>query len=180
MIALSVQMCFQERKCSIYTKEALTKGQILNAAMEEYLKKRMLSIILCTNWVRAGTFVDHEWVSESTISQHLEEVMGMVLDHKIGIPCMVHWCMLWFSAPTSRTEHWKDKIRKLCSTTKLFVNMAITDAISRPFGSCMLALVATVLHRTHRKWEVNKEMEGWSLELLPFADDDDSDESKDA
>ena len=44
------------------------------------------------------------------------------------------------------------------------VNMAITDAISRPCGgehtpkSCMLASVATVLHRT---WGVNKEMEGW-------------------
>ena len=58
------------------------------------------------------------------------------------------------------------------------VNMAIAYAISRPFGgahtprSCLLASVATVLHRTHRKWWVNKEMEGWmkraSLELLPF------------
>ena len=46
----------------IYTKEALTKGQIPNPAMEAYLKKRMLSIMLCTNWVCAGTFVDHEWV----------------------------------------------------------------------------------------------------------------------
>ena len=35
----------------------------------------------------------------------------------------------------------------------------------------------------HRKWRVNNEMEGWmmkgSLELLPFADDDDSDECSD-
>ena len=30
----------------IYTKEALTKGQLPDPAMEEYLKKRMLSIML--------------------------------------------------------------------------------------------------------------------------------------
>ena len=49
--------------------------------------------------VCAGAFDDHEWVSESTITQQ-EEVMGMELDYEIGIPCVVRWCMLWFSAPT--------------------------------------------------------------------------------
>ena len=48
----------------------------------------------------------------------------------------------------------------------------------------MLASVANVQHETHRKCGVNKEMEGgWmmrgSLELLPDADDDDSDEGSD-
>ena len=62
--------------------------------------ERMMSIMLCTNRVCAGTFVDHEWVSASTIFQHVEEVIGMVLDYKIGIPCVVQRCMLWFSAPT--------------------------------------------------------------------------------
>ena len=46
--------------------------------------------------------------------------------------------------------------------------------------SCMLASVVMVLHKAHRKWSVNKEVEGWvmrrSLELLPFVDDDDTDE----
>ena len=56
--------------------------------MEEYLKKRMLSIMLCTNSVCAGTFNEHEWVSESTIIQHVEEVMGMELDSVRGT--MVH------------------------------------------------------------------------------------------
>ena len=46
----------------IYTKEALTGGQILDREQEEYPRKRTMSIILCTNWVFAGTFVDHEWV----------------------------------------------------------------------------------------------------------------------
>ena len=51
----------------IYTKEALTQRQLPNPETEEFLKKRMMSIMLCMNWVCAGTFVDHEWVSESTI-----------------------------------------------------------------------------------------------------------------
>ena len=47
-----------------FTKEAWTKGQKLGPEQEEYLKKRMLSSMICTNWVCAGVFVDHEWVSE--------------------------------------------------------------------------------------------------------------------
>ena len=45
--------------------------------------------MLCTNWVCAGTFEDHEWVSESTITQPAEEVLGMELDYEIGFPCVV-------------------------------------------------------------------------------------------
>ena len=45
-------------------------------------------------------YMNYEWVSESTLAQHVEEVMGMELDYKIGIPCVGQWCMLWFSAPT--------------------------------------------------------------------------------
>ena len=62
------------------------------------------------------------------------------------------------------------------------VNMSIAYAISRPFGgehttgSCMLISVATILHTTHKKCGVKKEMEGWemggSLELLSCVDDD--------
>ena len=40
----------------------------------------------------------------------------------------------------------------------------------------MLASVVTILHKTHRKWRVNKEMEVWEMEgrpeLLPCVDDD--------
>ena len=57
--------------------------------MEEYLKRPLLSTMLCENWVSAGTFNDHEWVSESTITQHEEEVMGMELDYEICILCVV-------------------------------------------------------------------------------------------
>ena len=65
----------------IYTKEVLTRGHILNREKEEYLKKRMMFIMLCTNWVSAGALEDHEWVSESTITQHAEEVTGRELDY---------------------------------------------------------------------------------------------------
>ena len=48
----------------LYTKEVLTRGHVLNPEMEEYLKKGVMSIMLCTNWVCAGTFEDDQWVSE--------------------------------------------------------------------------------------------------------------------
>ena len=45
----------------IFTKEALTVGQILDRVQEEYLRKHIMSIMLCTNWVCAGASVDHAW-----------------------------------------------------------------------------------------------------------------------
>ena len=87
-------------KLWIITQKALTKEQIPNPAMQEFLKKRKLFSVPCTNWVCAGTFLDHKWVSESTISQYEEEVMGIELDNKIGITCVVQRSLLWFSAPT--------------------------------------------------------------------------------
>ena len=60
----------------IYTKEALTGGQILNQEQEEYLKERMMSIMLCTKWVCAGTFVDRDWVSASKTIPILSEKFG--------------------------------------------------------------------------------------------------------
>ena len=135
----------------IYTKEALTKGQKPNPAKEEYLKKRMLSIMLCANWVCAGTFVDHEWMSEGTNSQHVEEVLSMELDYEIGIPCVVQRSMLWFSAPTRLNCALGRQDRKFVKYHEV-VNMAFLEAISRPFGgehtlrSYMLASVAKVPH----------------------------------
>ena len=37
--------------------------------MKEYLKLRFMSITICANRVCAGTFGNHEWVSESTITE---------------------------------------------------------------------------------------------------------------
>ena len=54
------------------------------------------------------------------------------------------------------------------------VEMATAEAISRPLctntsRTCMLTSSATVLHETHRKWGVNKEMEGWEMGSRPEA-----------
>ena len=54
--------------------------------MYEYLKRRMLSIMLCVNWVCEGAFDDHEWVSESTTALQEAEVMGRDLDYEIFVP----------------------------------------------------------------------------------------------
>ena len=51
----------------IYTKEALKGGRTLDRVEEEYLRKSLMSLMLCTNWVCAGAFVDHEWVSSRTL-----------------------------------------------------------------------------------------------------------------
>ena len=56
--------------------------------------------VLFTNWVCAGAFVDHEWVSTRTIFQQEEDILSMALDFKIDVPCVVHWNLLCFSAPT--------------------------------------------------------------------------------
>ena len=67
----------------------LTRGQIPTPEMEAYLLKETLDVQLCMNLVCAGAFDDHEWVSESTAAQHVEEVMGMELDSKIVFRV---WC----------------------------------------------------------------------------------------
>ena len=36
-------------------------------ASEEHVKKRMLSIMICTNWVCTDLFVNHEWVLEKHV-----------------------------------------------------------------------------------------------------------------
>ena len=113
--------------------------------MEEYLQRRMMSVMLCMN------FDDHEWVSESTITQHVEEVMGMELDYEIGILCVVQWCMLWVFS-TSEVESNIGKQRINIAVYHDAVNMEIAYAISRPCGgahtprSCMLTTVAGILY----------------------------------
>ena len=114
-----------------YTNEALTGGLILDREQEEYLKKRIMPIMLCTSWVCDGTFVDHEWVSSRTIIQQVEAILSMALDFKIEVPCVVQWSLLWFPAPTNLN-------RILGSVLKIkeyheVVNSAIMDTFVRPF-----------------------------------------------
>ena len=100
----------------------------------------MTPIALCTCWVCAGTFVDHEWVSASTNIRHEEEILGMELNYKINVPCAVQWRLLGFSAPTRLNKIFGHdlEIKKYHEV----VNSAIIDVIARPFGprSCMLKI----------------------------------------
>ena len=43
----------------LYTKMVLSAWRKPTPEMQEYLKRRMLSIMLCVNWVYAGTLDDH-------------------------------------------------------------------------------------------------------------------------
>ena len=76
--------------------------------MQEYLKRRMFSIMLCVSWFCERAFDEHKWVSENTIDMQVEEVMGRDLDHELCIPCVVQWSMLWFSAPTRLNQTMED------------------------------------------------------------------------
>ena len=48
--------------CGSTPKACGRVGKIPTPEMEEYLKRRMMSIMLSLNWVCAGSFDDHEWV----------------------------------------------------------------------------------------------------------------------
>ena len=56
---------------------------------QEYLKRRMPSILENANWVCEDALEEHEWVSPLTISLKEEEEVLAELDHEIGIPYVV-------------------------------------------------------------------------------------------
>ena len=110
-------------------------------------------------------------MSESTITQHEEEVMGMELITKSGIPCVVQWCMLVVFS-TYKVELNIGKTRFKNQKNHEAVNMAITDASSRPFWRGAHTQIVHVgisgkgpYTKTHRKWGVTKEMEGWMMRV---------------
>ena len=126
----------------------LTEWRKPTPEMQEYLKRRMLSIMLCVSWVCAGTLDDHEWLSESTIAEQEVVVMSRELDFEICFPCMVQWSIMWFSAPTRINQTLEGEEIKIAKYHEV-VNMAITEAISMSFGwqvdlcSCLVSMVVT-------------------------------------
>ena len=78
----------------ICTKAVLCDGQ---ESTQDYLKRRLLSIMQIVNRVCEEAFEKHEWVSELTISMQEEEI-GVALNYRIDVPCVVQWCLLWFTA----------------------------------------------------------------------------------
>ena len=102
-------------------------------------------------------------------------MLDMELHYGI-VPCVVQWRLLWFPVPT--------KLNRILGRDLKIKKYRIV----RPFGgkrtprSCLLTSVAKVLHRTHRKCGVNKEMDGWikrgSLEPSSSHGDDDDDNER--
>ena len=136
------------------TKMVLSEWRKPTPEMQEYLKRRMLSIMLCVNWVYAGTLDDHEWVSDSIIAEQEEEVMSRDLDYEICIPRVVQWSMLWFCAPTRSNQTLEGEEMNIVKYHEdEVVNMVIAEAISLPFGgshtprTCMLTTVAADLQK---------------------------------
>ena len=151
----------------------------------ENLRKRIKSIVLCTNWVCAGAFVDYECLTPRTIFQQEEdEILSMALDFKIDVPCVVRWSLLWFSAPTdlNRILGTELKIEKYHEV----VNGAIMDAIVKPFWRetqsevvyANLGDQGPTAH--HRERGINKEVKAGRVKEkhTPSSSDGDDDEEQ--
>ena len=138
----------------IYTKAVLCYGQ---ESTQEYLRRRLLSIMESVNWVCEEAMEDHEWVSELAFSLQENEVF-MALNWRIDVPCMVQWRLLWFSPPTRLDQRFD------------VFNMTNEATFTLPFGgshtprTCLLRSVGAVLYRSPDKdWDVEREMKGWGL-----------------
>ena len=121
----------------------------------------MLVLSLITNW------------SASTIIRHEEEILGMELNYKIDVPCVVQWSLLWFSAPARLIKVLGHDLK-----IKKYHEVANSAIIRRYCTTIWRGAHTEVLHSTHRKREVNKEMEGWMIRgsLAPSPSDGDDDE----
>ena len=80
----------------IYTKAVLCDGQ---ESTQEYLRRRLISIMEGVNWVCKNALEEHEWVSETTICIQKNENL-VAKNYEIDVPCVVRWRLLWFSSPT--------------------------------------------------------------------------------
>ena len=78
-------------------------------------------------------------MSESTISQHAEEILGMELGFGFDVPCVVHWSLMWFSASTRLNEILGQDLK-----IKMYHEVVDTPR------SCMLIQVAKIFSRTQK------------------------------
>ena len=111
----------------IYTKTVLCDGQ---ASTQDFLRRRLLSIVESVNWVCEESFEEHEWVSEHTISMQEEEILEG-LDFGIDVPCVVQWGMLWFSAPSRQNQRFEGNGAK-CATKHEVTNLALAATFAAP------------------------------------------------
>ena len=90
----------------VYTKCVLCDGQ---ETTQDFLKRRMLSIMESFSWVCEDVLEEHEWVSSLTISLKEEEVL-MELDYEVGVPCgtmgvSLVYCSLIIKCETGLSRH---------------------------------------------------------------------------
>ena len=145
----------------IYTKGVLTEWGKPTPEMQEYLKRRMLSFVLCVNWVCEGAFDDHEWVSVSTIA--MQENLRLRSLYSVR-GAMVH--VVVFRAHTVKSNIGRrrkknrevprscghgDCIRDRCA----FWRFTHTAGVHVDNGGC------SFVKNTNRKCDVNK---GWRME----------------
>ena len=150
----------------IYTKAVLYDDQ---EPTQEYLRRRLLSIMESVSWVCEEATEGHEWVSELITISLQENKILVALNYEIDVPCVVQWGLLWFSSPSRLNERFADN-GTIFAMYRDVKDLAIVATFIAPFGglntprTCMLRSVAAVLARAQDKdWDVGKEMVGWGL-----------------
>ena len=81
----------------MYTKHVLCDGQ---ETTQDFLKRKMLSMMESVNWVCEEVLEEHEWGSPLTISSKEEEEVLRESDYEIDVLCVVPRRFLWFIAPS--------------------------------------------------------------------------------
>ena len=105
------------------------------------------------NWERDDALDEHVCVSEQTISLQEAKVLE-ALQYDLGIPCMVQWCMSWFSAPTSLNNELLNN-GVILEKYNEAVDLAFQSAFALPWWrmntprSCFLRSIRTVLENMH-------------------------------
>ena len=88
----------------IRTEAVLCDGQ---ESTQDYLRRRLSTIMESVGWVCEEAMEGHEWVSELNISMQEKEIL-VALSYEIDVPCVVQWRLLWFSSPSRLNQRFAD------------------------------------------------------------------------
>ena len=143
-------------------------GRAPDLEREVHFKRKLDSIIYAVNWVCDDSSDQHVWLSvESVILQEANTLEAMQYD--LGIPCVVQWGMLWFSAPTSLNNYLINdgelniRYYEAIGTT---LNNAITIpswCMNSPRACFLRAIRNVFIGMPGRIWDLGREMNGWEL-----------------
>ena len=64
--------------------------------MSEFRDKKRNSVMEAVNWSCSRVLANHEWVSEFYLIMR-EHDIHETLKFEIDVPCIVQWCLLWYS-----------------------------------------------------------------------------------